>query len=839
MDGIKRLVQAKFLLFNVGTNKAPVDRSGKGMTDWINKSYDELVKEHNYNSMLWGMNMGLQPNGRRILSLDFDVYDKNEDDGNCKITLGKLNEYLEGCVNKNGMYESSTHGNMNVLVDYTSHQGIINMVERLGSKKFQHSGLEILLGGNQVIPPSQTKCKRTGNLGNPRKPLSNNMFYVITDDTDFTATFITNLFNIKFQENIPKKQPTKTTMVQPETETETETETDEETDEGDYKDKYLELLFNVIKNKPILNKQGKEVKGWDTWFKIAGILKYNGYSKEIFQKYTGLRTFKKPTAEWLKLWNDIRNPNKTMSIYGLQNIANETNPYGYKEWLDKHNEYLHLGILDLGENDVGKFIAKFLETDLIYCRKDWIHFNINTSLWDIIEEPTAIIITAVQSKISEAKSIAEHKISISTDEAEKETLKKKIKCYNEHYRNVCKSAYSSQIVKYLKTYLKNNEFSDGLDNGLYKLFFKNGFLDLKTSVFVKGIKRSDYITKTIPFDWEEPTAVDVNEVRTIIKKICNWNEQHLEYYLSMLGYCFTGDCSKEQNFWYLRGQTASNGKSIIFEILEKLMPNYVLKANSDVLDKNADLRKEVATWRGLKILWLNEVSTKAKDAERVKCICDGTGYKYNRLYATEAVVMPITFKLIAVSNNSYEGDGDKGIVRRFKILQHNAQFKETYTKDNYEKLEFICDKGLNVKLTGDLKFALIALISTYSRAYNIDKKLKPYPDDWAKEAKENMADNDKFGEWFGDTFETGVGYTLYKDDFLNMFSSSPVKSLKAKDEVARLSNGCRYESQMKQSITNSVGVSVQKKGFWVGFRLKTAEEKAGNGEEVDEEKQNN
>jgi hypothetical protein len=42
---------------------------------------------------------------------------------------------------------------------------------------------------------------------------------------------------------------------------------------------------------------------------------------------------------------------------------------------------------------------------------------------------------------------------------------------------------------------------------------------------------------------------------------------------------------------------------------------------------------------------------------------------------------------------------------------------------------------------------------------------------------------------------------------------------------------------MKKNITTSTGVSVQKKGFWVGFRLKTAEEKAGNGEEMDEEKE--
>ena len=69
------------------------------------------------------------------------------------------------------------------------------------------------------------------------------------------------------------------------------------------------------------------------------------------------------------------------------------------------------------------------------------------------------------------------------------------------------------------------------------------------------------------------------------------------------------------------------------------MPNYVMKGNSDVLDNGADLRKEVATWAGLKILWLNEVSVKHKDEDLVKAIGDGTSYKYNRLYATEAVIV--------------------------------------------------------------------------------------------------------------------------------------------------------------------------------------------------------
>ena len=818
MEIIKQLIKDKFLLFNVSVEKIPLNKNSKPLDDWNNKSYDELLKEHNYNSTRWGLLLGLQANGKRIMSLDFDVYNKNSPDGNCEITLGKLNEYLEGCLNEDGLYISSTEGNMNVLIDYTYRQDIIDMVEKLGSNKFKHSNLEILLGGNQVIPPSQTICKRNKKLGKPRTFQNNQVIYEITSDDDFTANFIINLFNIKFQENqTTKMNGTNPKVIQNDINDTTDSDTTDSDTNKKKEDKFLELLFKIIKNE---TKKNKNLIDWDDWFQIGGILKYNNYSYKIFQDYSKLgNDYNEQTTN--ELWNNIKNVDKTMSIYGLQNIAKKINPYGYREWLDKHNEILHLGILNKGENDVAIFISKFLESNLVYCVNDWIQFNEKNNLWRIIQEPTADIITTIQSKISEAQSFTLQKLSMANDEEERTKLKKEKKEYDDMYKNVCKSSYSSQVVKFLKTYLRNDDFTSELDDSLYKLYFKNGYLDLKTNNFVKGIKRNDFITKTILFDWEEPTEENIKDVKKTLKKICNWNEAHLEYYLSMLGYSFTGDSSKEQNFWYLRGQTASNGKSVIFEALEKIMPNYIMKSGSDVLDKGADMRKEVATWKGLKLLWLNEVSTKIKNAELVKSICDGTSYKYNRLYSTEAIIMPITFKLIAVSNNSLVISGDEGIKRRFKLLQHNAQFKDEYNEDNYELLEFKKDKGLSAKLTDDLKFALISLIATYSKAYWIEKQLKKYPVEWNEEANENMAENDIFNEWFNDTFELDISYFIHKEDFNSVFQNSEVKHLKPKDEIARMKYGCRYESQMLKtiSIPNDTK-TIKKKGYWIGFKLK-------------------
>ena len=810
---IKGLVEDKFNIFNVDLEKCPINKAGGRMKDWINKTYRELVSMHNYNSNLWGMKLGEQENGRFIMSLDFDIYDKDTK-GDCEKTKALLQIYLNSCSNHNGMYSSSTEGNINILVDYTNSPEIKEYVKKIETAKFQKDGLEVLLKGNQVIPPSQTNCKKTKKLGNPRTfKIPDQPFYIIPENEScFTFHFIKMLFDDKLGKLEKTKKLTNTIkIIKKEDNTDTEgTSTDEEYEVST--DKWIDLLLNVIKNEK--DKKGKKIITWDMWFQIAGILKYNKYEKSVFTKYSGSLDVDNEAS---KLWDSIRNPNKTMSIYGLQNIAKKVNHQGYKDWLIKYNEFLHLGILDKGENDIARFISPYLILTLVFCRNEWWEYNPKTCLWSCIKEPSATITTLIQRKIDESLECLLTEMGKCEDEDEYKELAKKKGHYTSHYINACKSGFNNMVVKYLKSYLSDNDFYDKLDNSLYNMVYKNGILDLKTMIFKKGITQNDYITKTIPFDYEKPTEEEVKYVRENLKKICNYNDKHLDYYLSSLGYAFTGDSAKEQMFWYLRGQTAENGKSIVFEVLELLMPNYVIKAGSDILDKGADLRKEISTWRGIKLLWLNEVSVKQKDEDLVKALCDGTGYKYNRLYSTDAIVMPIKFKLFAVSNNTLTIKGDAGVKRRFKLEQFNSQFKDEFDCD-YENLQFKKDKDFKDKLCDKYKNALIYLILSYSNKYWNEKKLKDYPAEWNEEAEDVMNDNNEFSEWFKDVFEIKAGAYIHKASFETILNASKYKNLKIKDELARMKIQYKYESQ-KQEYEGGV----RKKGFWVGFKERPVE----------------
>jgi hypothetical protein len=280
----------------------------------------------------------------------------------------------------------------------------------------------------------------------------------------------------------------------------------------------------------------------------------------------------------------------------------------------------------------------------------------------------------------------------------------------------------------------------------------------------------------------------------------------------------TGYSNKEQNFWYLRGQTAENGKSVIFEVLEKIMPNYVIKGTNTFLDKGAELKKEVPTWKGKRILWLNEVSTKLKDEDLMKAVADGTDFKYNRNYSIEAEKVAIQFKLFCVSNNSLSIKADAGITRRFKLLQFNSQFQGCNTEDDYENLQFIRNKDFMNDLCNKWRDAFLHLIFSYSKDYIVNNSLKSYPDEWSEEVKENMADNNKFAEWFYEEFELGE-HLLCSKKQLEESLPNDFKTLKIKDELARMKVSFKYESQKD---TTYHGKKV--KGIYRGFKMKEQDE---------------
>ena len=109
-----------------------------------------------------------------------------------------------------GMFTSSTSGNMNVLIDYTN---CINLIELINNKsKFSIHSIELLCGNShlQIIPPTITKCKISGTFDNARQFQNNEIFYILDNDQNNKIYQFIQCIIKETQQTQPKKTPRNT-----------------------------------------------------------------------------------------------------------------------------------------------------------------------------------------------------------------------------------------------------------------------------------------------------------------------------------------------------------------------------------------------------------------------------------------------------------------------------------------------------------------------------------------------------------------------------------------------------------------------------------------------------
>ncbi len=539
-------------------------------------------------------------------------------------------------------------------------------------------------------------------------------------------------------------------------------------------DKYINLLFNVIKNEP-------DTIDFNTWFQIAGILKCNGYDFDVLYKYTNNYN-QNDIEKDLKtesIWRSI-NTQKQMSIYGLQNIAKRINPAGYFEWLSKYNESISIDTLQKGANDVCIFISNSLKDKLVFSKGVWYMCN-NNSIWIKSNDPSAIIVSAIQTEIDKLmKTLTDTLNDLSDDDEKRKDIRKQIKCIADHRTHTNREMNS--YIKLLKTYLGNDAFTSLLDNNPYQVAYTNGMLCLKTLKFREGLMATDYLTKTISFEYKPSTPKQKQTVYDELKKICNNNQTHLDWYLSILGYTMTGDPSRLQEFYYFRGQKACNGKSVIFEALCDIIPNYFLKISSNTFEKkNPTRHKEIARWRGIRCAWTNELSTTEQDPEFIKDVSDGTKIPYSVMYGI-VDEMPITFKPFIVSNHTITMKMDSGVMRRMRIGQFDSDFIDGLEKDDPVNCKFKLDHGFGVRLRGELKDALLNLMFDYSKMFvDNNYQVKPYPIEWISEVEDCCTQNDAFKDWFETNFTVGPKCEIKKYRLNSLMKSNGFTGIKFTD----------------------------------------------------------
>ena len=538
------------------------------------------------------------------------------------------------------------------------------------------------------------------------------------------------------------------------------------------------------------------------------------------------------------------NITKQLDLDDLNKITNE---YGV-EWIVKpiisKFEFNKIVTYDTIKNKLEKYIYKdfilydildtyyiceqyntYISKSIKYCNDLWYVLDSKTNLWKNVKEVQPYFLKILRIGLSNGKSILDKKFQEALDTDDNENIKsiqEKVEKQMKNYTLIDKNSFCGQFKKNITEFITDNEFDNKLDCNMYYFAFKNGIYNMKNKTFRDGIYPTDYLTKTLDFDYsEERNTADMDWYKMELTKIMNNNATHLEFLLSILGQALTGDSEKYKYFYFCIGQLAGNGKSTIFSTLENIFSCYVKCVESNILETDYSKKHKIMpSFKTNRIVYLDEMKKGKKiDSKYVKLIADGKLYENEVLFGTTNT-FKIQAKAFLLLNHMTDFDAmDLGVYRRYTHLQFDSEFdvlnKYKLKEDNYEKLKFIPDLKFTDRMI-EKKLALTHILLDYAYETYING-IPPMPIEF-EEQKELMNDcNAEINEWLETIIYKDSNEKTSKQEIIDRYKSDFNKSIENK-EVIDIMKQLGYAKYYNNNTTKNIN-GVRYRGVYVGVGL--------------------
>jgi len=259
------------------------------------------------------------------------------------------------------------------------------------------------------------------------------------------------------------------------------------------------------------------------------------------------------------------------------------------------------------------------------------------------------------------------------DDPDTQDIKQKIiNSWKSHVRSSGESSRLDNMVSVSKKDLSIK--SDFFDSDNYMICIKNGVFDLKNFKLLP-FAYDQFITRQAEFVFDQ-NAKCPNWER-LLKIVFLNDEKVIRYVQKILGYCLTGDISR-QMFFICHGGGA-NGKSTIFDTVKKGLGTYAtsIRSQSLIAKKDDAIPNDWAAMNKMRMVCASELETnKELDTGIVKQFTSKKPMSV-RFLNKEFFEMVSTFKVFLETNPlpSVKGDDD-GTWRRIKKIPFNHKFSD-------------------------------------------------------------------------------------------------------------------------------------------------------------------
>ena len=791
--------------------KSPYNGNGGSMKGWEKMTHDELVKTLNFNYKGYGLRTGLQGNKKYLMTLDFDCFDKKTQT-DAKQCIEWKNQWVSYGI-LDGAFDSSTVGNMNVIVDYTA---IDSLMEILKGKK-QICGLEMLVDNTsqQVVPPTMTTDKISGLKLQARKWRSEKPIFVLTEEHTDHIEFIKSCYtynDVKVKVNA-KVKPVINEVINEVIET--------INNDTNLINSYTDLLIHGL---------NMHMDDFNDYLKIRECLKSNGFPQSVFNQWVAL--IGSNDEHHIGLW-DARCKYDMISIYTLDNICKRVNAPFYKQWVhkwklvneklntddDNNNSVLYKQfdtIFDMNSlnsfNDgalADAFKLAYGER-FIYCNKRVFHFN--GVYWKPDNGDKSNICNFIDGVFCKLMmSYLKHKMNYWTnqldgdDEDSKRVLSKIAECKkfcdvvlsklrNSKTRNCMVSDVCNKIC--------NEEQQWNLNP--YMFCFENCCIDITTGLKVNGCA-SDYINMSCGYDYNDDydnnLVIELDELINSIQP----DKKVKDYLLQVLSTCLVSE--QIQSFFILTGK-GGNGKSVLVELLMEMLGSYSYILPSGFISKiiKDGGNPEASNMDCKRVVIISEPESKEPlCCATVKKITGDTKINVRPLYSNQTGIDMKNTSIMVCNEKPQLDELNDAISRRMShcVIPFSQKFVCEVEYNNIsdeERTQFNVKLG-NVKYVGqafknDYKQALFMVLLPYFRHYQ-KALFSDVPSIVVNESKAYIKGCDNIYEWFEENYELANEVVFIEDLFMEYKSGDEYYQLSKEDK--RKNGTCKKFKEVLQS----------------------------------------
>lgn len=341
-----------------------------------------------------------------------------------------------------------------------------------------------------------------------------------------------------------------------------------------------------------------------------------------------------------------------------------------------------------------------------------------------------------------------------------------------------------------KNLLPISDSGDNWDQDPMLLSLANGILDLTTGKLRDG-RPEDRITLCAGVSFDPEAKCPLWE--KFINDVFQDNTELIQYVKKSLGYTLSGSV-REQVVFFGYG-SGSNGKSVLFSVINAVLGEYAFNAPSTLFQRNTQTTatNDIAATERKRFVMSSEIlSSTTINEVRIKKWSGGDPETARYLYAENFTFNPTCKIWLFLNHKPIVADDSHGFWRRVRLIPFDRIFSEQEQ-----------DKQLTEKLKQELPGILNWLLEGCI-AWNTDG-LNPTPETVTLATEAYREENDILAEFMdenctiseGEEVKASLLYDTYN------FWATETRKLKGKDVISKTEFGRRCSDKFAKKRTEA------------------------------------